>query len=114
MSLFRVILAVLFPPLAVFDKGCGSFVLVAILTVLGWIPGVIAALIIVNGEDSKGLSKKEKDEQWNDWVERTRQKTQAWADKQEIKAQEAKERRQKLKQSVKNKVKGIVDSKSND
>ncbi|QQR93860.1 YqaE/Pmp3 family membrane protein [bacterium] len=48
MSLFRVILAIFFPPLAVFDKGCGSIVLVFILTALGWIPGVIGALVILN------------------------------------------------------------------
>jgi uncharacterized membrane protein YqaE (UPF0057 family) len=36
------------PPLAVLDKGCGSIVIVFILTLLGWIPGVIAALIILN------------------------------------------------------------------
>ena len=48
MSLFRVILSVLFPPLAVYDQGCGSIVIVFILTLLGWIPGVIAALIILN------------------------------------------------------------------
>jgi len=48
MSLGRVILSILFPPLAVYDKGCGSIVIVLILTVLGWIPGVIAALIILN------------------------------------------------------------------
>ena len=50
MSLFRAILAILFPPLAVVDKGCGSFIIVFILTLLGWIPGVIAALIILNKE----------------------------------------------------------------
>jgi uncharacterized membrane protein YqaE (UPF0057 family) len=48
MSLTRVILAILFPPLSVYDKGCGSIVIVLILTILGWIPGVIAALIILN------------------------------------------------------------------
>jgi uncharacterized membrane protein YqaE (UPF0057 family) len=36
------------PPLAVLDRGCGSIVIVFILTLLGWIPGVIAALIILN------------------------------------------------------------------
>ena len=50
MSLFRAILAIIFPPLAVVDKGCGSFVIVFILTLFGWIPGVIAALIILNKE----------------------------------------------------------------
>jgi len=48
MSLGRVILSILFPPLAVYDKGCGSIVIVLVLTILGWIPGVIAALIILN------------------------------------------------------------------
>jgi len=48
MSIWRVILSVIFPPLAVLDKGCGSVVIVFILTLLGWIPGVIAALIIIN------------------------------------------------------------------
>lgn len=48
MSIWRVLLSILFPPLAVLDKGCGSIVIVFILTCLGWIPGVIAALIILN------------------------------------------------------------------
>lgn len=48
MSIWRVILSILFPPLAVIDKGCGSVLIVLILTLLGWIPGVIAALIILN------------------------------------------------------------------
>ncbi len=48
MSFWRVILCIIFPPLAVADKGCGSVLLVFILTLCGWIPGVIAALIIVN------------------------------------------------------------------
>lgn len=51
MSLLRVLLAIIFPPLAVADKGCGSFLIVFILTGLGWIPGVIAALIILNKEE---------------------------------------------------------------
>lgn len=50
MSLLRAIIAILFPPLAVVDKGCGSFLIVFILTLCGWIPRVIAALIIVNKE----------------------------------------------------------------
>jgi len=48
MNIFRVILAIIFPPLSVIDKGCGSVVIVFILTLCGWIPGVIAALIIIN------------------------------------------------------------------
>ena len=46
MSLGRVILCILFPPLAVLDKGCGSILLVVLLTIAGWVPGGIAALII--------------------------------------------------------------------
>lgn len=48
MSLFRVLLSILFPPLAVIDKGCGSILIVTLLTVSGWIPGVIGALVILN------------------------------------------------------------------
>lgn len=47
MSLWRVLLAILFPPLSVIDKGCGSVLLVFLLTLCGWVPGVIAALIIL-------------------------------------------------------------------
>jgi uncharacterized membrane protein YqaE (UPF0057 family) len=48
MSIFRVILSILFPPLAVIDQGCGSIVIVFLLTLCGWVPGVIAALVILN------------------------------------------------------------------
>lgn len=48
MSLIRVILSIIFPPLAVYDQGCGSILIVFLLTLLGWIPGVIAALVILN------------------------------------------------------------------
>ena len=48
MSFWRVVLCIVFPPLAIADKGCGSFLLVFLLTLAGWVPGVIAALIINN------------------------------------------------------------------
>ena len=48
MSCWRVLLAIILPPLAVIDQGCGSIVIVSLLTLAGWIPGVIAALIILN------------------------------------------------------------------
>lgn len=48
MSLLRVILAIIFPPLAVLDRGCGSILIVFLLTLCGWVPGVIAALVILN------------------------------------------------------------------
>lgn len=50
MSFLRVILAIIFPPLSVIDRGCGSFLIVLILTCIGWVPGVIGALIILNKE----------------------------------------------------------------
>jgi uncharacterized membrane protein YqaE (UPF0057 family) len=48
MSFLRVLLSILFPPLAVYDRGCGSMLIVFLLTLCGWVPGVIAALIILN------------------------------------------------------------------
>lgn len=48
MSLIRVLLCILFPPLAVLDKGCGSILITLLLTLCGWVPGVIAALVINN------------------------------------------------------------------
>lgn len=51
MTVIRVILAIIFPPLAVVDKGCGSFLIVFILTLMGWIPGVLGALIILNNKE---------------------------------------------------------------
>ncbi len=48
MSIFRVLLAIFFPPLAVIDRGCGSVLVVLILTCAGWVPGVIGALVILN------------------------------------------------------------------
>ena len=51
MSCIRVLLAIIFPPLAVIDKGCGSFLITLILTCCGWVPGVIAALVILNNNN---------------------------------------------------------------
>ena len=48
MSRFQAILSILFPPLPVIDRGCGSMLIVFQLTLCGWVPGVIAALIILN------------------------------------------------------------------
>ncbi len=49
MGFFRVLLCIVFPPLAVLDRGCGSILITTILTICGWVPGTIAALIINNG-----------------------------------------------------------------
>lgn len=47
MSCLRVVLCIIFPPLAVLDQGCGSIVIVTILTLAGWVPGVLGALFIL-------------------------------------------------------------------
>ena len=48
MTVWQVILAIIFPPLAVINRGCGSFLITLLLTIAGWVPGVIAALVILN------------------------------------------------------------------
>ena len=55
MSFFRVLLSILFPPFAVIDQGCGSVLIVFILTIFGWVPGVIAALVILNNPNRLGF-----------------------------------------------------------
>ncbi len=51
MGLIRVLICIFFPPLAVIDKGCGSILIVFILTCCGWVPGVIGALVICNKQE---------------------------------------------------------------
>lgn len=46
MSLLRAIVCLLLPPLAVIDRGCGTVLIVTALTIAGWVPGVIAALVL--------------------------------------------------------------------
>ena len=48
MSLPRALVCIFLPPLAVLDKGCGSILLVVLLWICGWVPGVLAALFICN------------------------------------------------------------------
>ena len=45
MSCGRAILCIILPPLAVIDLGCAPFLIVCVLTLAGWIPGVLAALV---------------------------------------------------------------------
>ncbi|MBP1583582.1 MAG: YqaE/Pmp3 family membrane protein [Victivallales bacterium] len=42
----RYLLCLLFPPLAVLDKGCGTILLVLLFTLFGWLPGTILAFLI--------------------------------------------------------------------
>ncbi len=46
MGCGRALLCILLPPLAVLDKGCGTVILVTLLTIVGWVPGVIGALVV--------------------------------------------------------------------
>jgi uncharacterized membrane protein YqaE (UPF0057 family) len=46
MSLARAVLCIIFPPLAVLDRGCGTVLIVLLLTLAGWVPGAIAALVL--------------------------------------------------------------------
>jgi len=46
MGCGRILLALICPPLAVIDCGCIAIVVVLFCTIWGWIPGVIAALVI--------------------------------------------------------------------
>lgn len=49
MLIIRIILAIVFPPLAVYDKGIRTILLVLLLTLFGWLPGTIAALYFCLG-----------------------------------------------------------------
>lgn len=51
--IFRYILCLIFPPLAVIDKGCGPLVVVTLLTLCGWLPGTIIALVICINDNKK-------------------------------------------------------------
>ena len=46
MGIMRALVCILLPPLAVFDKGCGSILITTVLWLCGWIPGIIAAMVI--------------------------------------------------------------------
>ena len=56
---FRILLAMILPPLGVIGLpgvGCGTLILLAILTLLFWIPGEIVAIILIAQEYSKKAS----------------------------------------------------------
>ena len=46
MGCFRALVCSILPPLAVLDRGCGTVLIVTALTIVGWVPGVIAALLL--------------------------------------------------------------------
>ena len=44
--IIRYLLCLIFPPLAVFDKGIKTILLVFLFTLCGWLPGTVLALLI--------------------------------------------------------------------
>jgi uncharacterized membrane protein YqaE (UPF0057 family) len=46
MGCMRAIFCVIFPPVSVFDRGCGALIIVTVLTITGFVPGIFAALFI--------------------------------------------------------------------
>ncbi len=58
MAIWRVVMALIFPPFAVIDKGCGTFLLVFVLTMAGWFPGVFAALLLAYLDAQNGGSRR--------------------------------------------------------
>ena len=54
----RVLLALFFPPLGIIglkDVGCGTLLLVLLLTLLGVLPGQIVAIIMIAGDYDRSL-----------------------------------------------------------
>lgn len=51
MGCLRALVCIVFPPLAVIDKGCGAILLTTFLTMIGYVPGVIAAIVFCSMSD---------------------------------------------------------------
>jgi uncharacterized membrane protein YqaE (UPF0057 family) len=56
MNLLLFLLCILLPPLAVVRHGCGTVLVVTVLTLLGYTPGVIAALAMTFGQPTPAES----------------------------------------------------------
>ena len=50
MDIRRWILAIVLPPAAIMNKEAGTIMLTGLLTLLGWLPGVAAAMIMLVNE----------------------------------------------------------------
>ncbi len=53
MDIRRLILAVILPPAAVMNKEAGTIMLTGLLTLLGWVPGVVAAFVMIAQEQKQ-------------------------------------------------------------
>ena len=54
--IFRILLALILPPLGVIGLpgvGCGALLLLALLTILFWLPGQIVAIVLIVSEYNK-------------------------------------------------------------
>lgn len=47
-GIFRSVLLMIFPPIAVWDRGCLPIIIVSLTLFLGWIPAMIVAFIILH------------------------------------------------------------------
>lgn len=56
MDIRRWILAFILPPSAVMNKEAGTIMLTGLLTLLGWLPGVIFALIMLVQEQKQATA----------------------------------------------------------
>ena len=56
MDIRRWILAFLLPPAAVMNKEAGTIMLTGLLTLLGWAPGVVAALFMIIQEKRRTVA----------------------------------------------------------
>ncbi len=53
MDIRRWVLAFVMPPAAVMNKEAGTIMLTGLLTVLGWVPGVVAAVVMLSQEQKQ-------------------------------------------------------------
>jgi|GEM_PF-124223 uncharacterized membrane protein YqaE (UPF0057 family) len=53
MDIRRLLLAVILPPAAIMNKEAGTIMLTGLLTLLGWLPGVVFALFLISQEQCK-------------------------------------------------------------
>ena len=50
VTILRYLLCIIFPPLAVANRGCATMMIVLLFTLLAWIPGVIFAFLICRND----------------------------------------------------------------
>ncbi len=71
---WKVVLALIFPPLGVLDKGCGTTIVVALLTFPLWIPGFLVALFIIFSDKPRQQNRFVEIERADDYPEKEKLK----------------------------------------